>query len=63
MHRCSQNSMSELQIIYKQMRNLSLPGSHLSGEVLSHSFQLALRKSEAVKGKEKNKTKQKFRYC
>lgn len=53
MHQGSQNSNSELQIVYKQMRNWSLPGSHLSVVVLPRSFQLPLRKPEAVKAEGK----------
>lgn len=63
MHGCSQNSISELQIVYKQMRNLSLPGSRLPVEVLSCSFQLALRKAKAAKGKEKIKERTEIRHC
>lgn len=42
------------------MRNLSLPGSHLSVKVLSRLFQLALRISEVAKGKPKKKMKLKY---
>lgn len=42
------------------MRNLSLPGSHLSVKVLSRLFQLALKISEAAKEKPKKKIKLKY---